>query len=154
MIRIQPMPESKKIEDLKHYWSNCFHDNDYGKITNIALSHDEKFMFSAGGDSNIFGFLFNTDKSLLERMRNEKLRLVSTTPVAETVDIDDPNAYSIEEAKLKSETDKMIAVAEAKKLEMRQKIQQLRKTFKDLIVKNDQLVPRLKIDKNVRFRRE
>ena len=45
----------------------------------------------------------------------------------------------------------MIAAAEAKKLEMKQKIQQLRKTFKELTVKNDQLVPRLRLGKNVSY---
>jgi hypothetical protein len=43
----------------------------------------------------------------------------------------------------------MIATAESKKQEMRLKINQLRKTFKDLTVKNDQLVPRLRLDRNV-----
>lgn len=69
-------------------------------------------------------------------------------PSAEVSDIDDPQAYSIEQAKQKSENDKMIAVAESKKQDMRQKINQLRKNFKDLLVKNDQLVPRLKLGKN------
>ena len=75
------------------------------------------------------------------------------TPVKEIADIDDPQAYSIEQAKLKSENDKMIAIAESKKLEMRQKINELRKTFKDLTVKNDQLVPRLRLSKSVNISR-
>lgn len=64
-------------------------------------------------------------------------------------DIDDPAAYSIEQTKLKAEQDKMIAVAETKKQEMRQKISELRKLFRELLVKNEQLVPRLKLNKNV-----
>jgi hypothetical protein len=44
----------------------------------------------------------------------------------------------------------MIAIAESKKLEMRQKITELRKMFKDLTVKNDQLVPRLRLSKSVK----
>lgn len=64
-------------------------------------------------------------------------------------DIDDPNAYSIEQAKQKSENDKMVSIAENKKQEMRQKINDLRKMFKELMTKNDQLVPRLRLDKNV-----
>ena len=69
--------------------------------------------------------------------------------VIEANDIDDSQAYSIEQAKQKSEKDKMIATAESKKQEMRLKINQLRKTFKDLTVKNDQLGPRLRLDRNV-----
>lgn len=58
-------------------------------------------------------------------------------------------AFSIEQAKLKSENDKTLANAEAKKQEMRDRINELRRAFKDLLVKNDQLVPRLRLGKNV-----
>ena len=42
----------------------------------------------------------------------------------------------------------MISISESKKQEMRTKITNLRKLFKDLTLKNDQLVPRLKLNKN------
>jgi hypothetical protein len=60
VVRIQPMPESKLIEEAKSYWSCGFHDNEYGQITNLCLSFDEKFLFSVGADSNIFGTAFNS----------------------------------------------------------------------------------------------
>ena len=63
--------------------------------------------------------------------------------------MDDANSYSLEQAKQKSENDKMIAIAESKKQEMRQKITELRKKFKELLVKNEQLVPRIKLGKDV-----
>jgi hypothetical protein len=75
------------------------------------------------------------------------------TELAEVNDIDDPNAYSIEQAKQKSEYDKMMANAESKKQDMRLKVHQLRKSFKDLLGKNDQLVPRLKLNKEVKKNR-
>ncbi len=78
----------------------------------------------------------------IEILKKQKLKPVS--------DIDDPTAYSIEEAKQKSEHDKMISISESKKQEMRTKITNLRKLFKDLTIKNEQLVPRLKLNKNVR----
>lgn len=59
-------------------------------------------------------------------------------------------AYSIEEAKQKSESDKILAIAEKKKTHMRQKVTDLRKSFKSLIGKNDSLVPRLKLNKEVK----
>ena len=142
------MDESKKIEDIKHYWSFGYHDTDYGHVTNVCLSFDEKFLFSVGADSNIFGILFNSSHEDLEKAKKEKMKLVVKSGVQDVADIDDPSAYSIEQAKQKSEHDKMIAIAEAKKADMRQKINGLRKLFKDLTVKNDQLVPRLKLNKN------
>ena len=47
-----------------------------------------------------------------------------------------------------------MANAEAKKQDMRHKILQLRKSFKELINKNEQLVPRLKLNKEVNSKTE
>jgi hypothetical protein len=60
VVRIQPMSDTKLIEDAKSYWSYGFHDNEYGQITNLCLSYDEKYLFSVGADSNIFGTAFNS----------------------------------------------------------------------------------------------
>ena len=75
VVRISPMPESKQLEDVKHYWSYGFHDCDYGHITQMCFSYDEKFLFSVGADSNIFGILFNATLDDLERARTQKIRL-------------------------------------------------------------------------------
>lgn len=164
------MPDTKSIRDLQHYWSYGYHDNEYGRITNISLSFDERFVFSAGADSNIFGCLFNSPPEALEKAREERIRVATKvsicvvtllaflvisiklffqTDLTETQDTDDPNAYSIEQAKQKAEYDKMMATAEGKKQDMREKIYQLRKSFKELVSKNDQLVPRLRLEKHV-----
>jgi len=75
VIRVQPMPESKLIEDIKHYWSYGYHDNEYGHITHLSLSYDEKFLFSAGADSNIFGILFNSSMEVLDKAKAEPIRV-------------------------------------------------------------------------------
>lgn len=87
VIRIDPVPETKKIEDMKHYWSYSFHDCDYGQINRMCLSHDEKFLFSVGADSNIFGILFNASLDDLERARAQKIRL--------TCQVRSPDQFSI-----------------------------------------------------------
>jgi hypothetical protein len=74
-LRVQPVPDSKKIEDIKDYWSYGFHDIDYGTITNIELSFNEKFLFTTGSDSNIFGLLFNCGAEELEKCKEEPIRL-------------------------------------------------------------------------------
>ncbi len=43
----------------------------------------------------------------------------------------------------------MIAIAESKKQEMKLRINEMRKTFKELMVRNEQLVPRIRLKKNV-----
>lgn len=149
-IRVQQMTESRLIEESKQYWSYGFHDNEYGHISNICFSHDEKFIFSAGSDSNIFGLFFNSTQKDLEEARKQPITIAcKKEPANNVADIDDTTAYSLEQAKQKSENDKMIAIAEAKKQDMRQKISELRKMFKDLTVRNEQLVPRCRLSKNV-----
>lgn len=64
-------------------------------------------------------------------------------------DIDDPHAYSIEDAKLKAEHDKMIRDAEAKKTEERKKIEKLRKTFLKLQRTNRELPENVRLEKEV-----
>ena len=77
VIRCQPVPDSKSLKDLKHYWSNGFHDNEYGHLTHICFSFDERFVFSAGSDSNIFGYFFNVTPEALERAKVEKIRIAT-----------------------------------------------------------------------------
>lgn len=76
VVRINPMPDTKRIEDVKHYWSFSFHDSDYGHITRLCLSYDEKYLFSVGADSNIFGILFSSTLEDLEKAKSEKLKII------------------------------------------------------------------------------
>lgn len=64
-------------------------------------------------------------------------------------DIDDPNAYSIEDAKLKAEHDRYMKEAEAKKSEERQKLAKLRSQFQELIKRNDDLPKSVRLDRSV-----
>ncbi len=147
-LRIQPMAISGKFDDLQDYWSYGFHDTENGNVTNLELSFNQKFLFSTGQDSNIFGVLFNCGPEELEKAKSENLQIGTNIKVTEIPDIDDPTAYSIEEAKQKSENDKVLAVAETKMAQMRQKITELRKMFKTLTIKNENLIPRLRVDKS------
>lgn len=52
------------------------------------------------------------------------------------VDITDPNLYSIQQAKLRTEEDHRMKLAEEKKQGVRNKIQHLRDTFTKLATKN------------------
>lgn len=69
------MPSSKLFEEIKHHWSLGFHDNDYGHVTNICYSYDEKYLFSVGADSNIFGLLFNSTEEDLNKAKQEKIKV-------------------------------------------------------------------------------
>ncbi len=75
VIRYQPVPSSESIADIKHYWSQGYHDTDYGCVRHICLSHDEKFVFSIGNDSNIFACLFNCTADTLEQAKNDPIHI-------------------------------------------------------------------------------
>jgi hypothetical protein len=71
------MPDTKSLHDMKHYWSYGYHDNEHGSIVHIAMSFDEKLVFSVARDSNIFGFIFTSTPDVLEKLKSEKIRLPS-----------------------------------------------------------------------------
>jgi len=60
-------------------------------------------------------------------------------------DITDPSAYSIQDAKLKSEEDQKRRLAEAKKEKVRQQVQELQADFKALVEKNSILPEHLQL---------
>lgn len=51
-------------------------------------------------------------------------------------DIADPNQYSIQQAKLRTEEDHRVRLAEEKKESVKEKIKKLRKAFKELSERN------------------
>jgi hypothetical protein len=49
------------------------------------MSFDERFIFSAGSDSNIFGSLFNTSLDALEKAKTERIRVASKVIINQIV---------------------------------------------------------------------
>ena len=62
-------------------------------------------------------------------------------------DIEDPEHYSVEDAKQKAEHDRMIKLAEEKKQHVRRQIASLRRTFAKLQQRASQLPEHLRLDK-------
>lgn len=48
--------------DWSDYWLLSMHDNFFGKIPAIKFSYDELFMFTVGGDGNLFSYNWNTPR--------------------------------------------------------------------------------------------
>jgi len=53
------------------------HDNDYGRVTQLASSFDDKFIFSVGGDGNFFAFTVIDDKRIEEKIASSKIKVPS-----------------------------------------------------------------------------
>ena len=62
-------------------------------------------------------------------------------------DIEDPDHYSVEDAKQKAEHDRMMKLAEEKKQHVRRQIASLRRTFVKLQQRNGQLPEHLRLEK-------
>ncbi|CAH1796965.1 unnamed protein product [Owenia fusiformis] len=126
------------------------HDNNYGQITHIDESFDGKYLFSVGADGNIFSFNVMDQASVEDRVKESKAKIPSARKAVEekrVEDIEDPSAYSIEDAKQKAEHDKMMRLAEEKKTDVKRTIAQLRRQFKKLIERNVELPAHLRLDR-------
>lgn len=64
-LRAYPLSvEGVSVGALKDYWYLNVHDNDYGQIQGICLSHDNRCLITCGGDGNIFTFDLLSEEEL------------------------------------------------------------------------------------------
>ncbi|KAK3107710.1 hypothetical protein FSP39_020546 [Pinctada imbricata] len=150
-IRIQNLENEFELASLGPYWNMTFHDNNYGYITNLRTSFDDHMMLSVGGDGNFFLYDVMDQEKVDQKVAEAKAKLPSAKKADEKVigdDIEDPNAYSIEDAKQKAEHDKMMKIAEEKKREVRRQIAKLRRQFKNILEQNEGLPHHLQLHKD------
>ncbi|CAF1167075.1 unnamed protein product, partial [Adineta ricciae] len=155
-IRVYPYGGKQIFRSLEEYWTRGAHDSEYGIVTHLAISYDDRFALSGGADGNIFGYVIKSDTDTVNG-HSEVPKMPAFTGEVEAVDITEDKHYSIEEEKQKAEETKMKDSAEGLKKEMRQQIEALRGKFRRLLNINDQLPADLKIprqnfilDENIR----
>ena len=149
-IRIHSLDVEFDIATLNHSWMLNVHDNNYGHVTNIKLGYDSLHLLSVGSDGNFFMFDVMTQENIDKEIAEAKAKLPSAKKKDDDKigdDIDDPSAYSIEDAKQKAEYDKMMKLAEEKKREVRRQISKFRRQFKGLLEKNEGLPNHLQLKK-------
>ncbi|XP_058517882.1 cilia- and flagella-associated protein 44 isoform X3 [Ochotona princeps] len=140
-VRVYVLSENDtSLTSLVDYWHFNMHDNNYGCITSISTSFDDRFLVTAGTDSNIFVFdvfsEFVLKKGLKAKVPSPRYGIESE-PIPE--DIEDPKEYSIENARRKREHDKLMREVEEIKAGKRQQIKALRKEFLKLLALNTEL---------------
>uniref|UniRef100_F6VRS6 Cilia- and flagella-associated protein 44 n=1 Tax=Ciona intestinalis TaxID=7719 RepID=F6VRS6_CIOIN len=161
MIRVYPLEGDPELpfdlDMMGAHWDMNMHDNDTGSITNIVESYDGAYLFSGGSDGNIFGYHSLAHEEIVKSMEGKRAKLPTPKKQKRIVgemsvdDINDPQAYSIEDAKLKAEHDKMIRDAEGKKMAERRRVGKLRRTFLELLEKNNDLPEDVRLKKAVRL---
>ncbi|XP_040606721.1 cilia- and flagella-associated protein 44 isoform X2 [Mesocricetus auratus] len=140
-IRVYILNQSDpSLTSLQDYWHFSVHDNDYGCITNVSVSFDDKYLVTAGADGNIFVFnifsQFMVQKEMKAKIPSPRFGIESE-PIPE--DIEDPKAYSIENARRKREYDKLMKEVEEIKASKREQIKALRNEFWKLLAMNKEL---------------
>ncbi|XP_055965110.1 cilia- and flagella-associated protein 44 [Sorex fumeus] len=145
-IRVYILEEqSLLLNTLTEYWHLGMHDNDYGCIKALATSFDDRFLVTVGADSNIFVFdiisQFELEKGIKAKVPPPRVG-IEPEPIVE--DIDDPKAYSIENARRKREHDKIMKEVEEVKAKKREKLKNLRAEFQKLLQINEELPKHMK----------
>ncbi|KAK6165219.1 hypothetical protein SNE40_023570 [Patella caerulea] len=150
-IRVQQLDEVFDISTMASHWMLSVHDNHYGHVTGLALSFDSLKLLSVGADGNFFMFNYMEQQKLDEKIAENKAKIPSARKEDDREepidDIDDPNAYSIEDAKQKAEYDKLMKQAEEKKRDVRRNIAKLRRQFKSILEQNEDLPKDLQLNR-------
>ncbi|XP_038202030.1 cilia- and flagella-associated protein 44 [Arvicola amphibius] len=140
-IRVYVLKQGdSSLTSLKDYWHFNVHDNNYGCVKSIAASFDDQYLVTAGADGNIFVFniysQFIVEKAAKATVPSPRFGIESE-PIPE--DIEDPKAYSIENARRKREYDKLMKEVEEIKTMKREQIKSLRNEFWKLLAMNKEL---------------
>ncbi|XP_037245690.1 cilia- and flagella-associated protein 44 [Falco rusticolus] len=139
-LRVYPLQDKDlSVNTLKEYWCLNVHDNDYGQIRGICSSHDDRFLITCGGDGNIFAFNILSPEDVHKELKAKIPSPRSDLEKKATEDIEDPNAYNIEEVKQKKDYERIMKEAEEKKHKKREELIALRHEFLFLLQKNQEL---------------
>ena len=123
----------------------ALHDGEHGRVVGVAASFDDMTLLTGGGDGVLY--VRDLSRAFVEELggaarshRDGDVSAVPTVklePFMDALDVDDPKAYSIEEAKQKTEEDNTLASAERKKAHVREYVAQLRERFVALKRENE-----------------
>ncbi|KAJ3258529.1 Cilia- and flagella-associated protein 44 [Boothiomyces macroporosus] len=127
-------------------WIGHLHDIVAGSVSAIAMSYDQSFLISSGADGGIFLWR-NTTVEIEKESELENFE-EHLNQFGQPEDISDPNSYSIQEAKLKSEKDKELEQAEFRKQIIRNQIHELRVEFNSIIAENENAPAGKKLDRS------
>ncbi|MBN3326680.1 CFA44 protein, partial [Atractosteus spatula] len=151
-VRVYPLqPDSPVLPSMQGFWALSVHDNQYGALRRVCCSHDDQFVLTAGEDGNIFVFSLLPQEDLHRALEKKRAKVPSPREGLEkekvAEDIEDPNAYSIETAKQKSEMDRMRREAEERRAGRRRKLSELEKEFRQLLLQNQSLPEHVRLDR-------
>ncbi|KAJ3023852.1 Cilia- and flagella-associated protein 44 [Thoreauomyces humboldtii] len=132
-------PDLDVIEDTPgQYWFGHAHSSKTGKVASVVTTFDDSFFFTGGADGGLFVW-----RVQMERIKAAAIEAPGepTSIGSPVVDILEPTAYALQDAKIKSEKDRELEDAERKKQVTRQYIRELRNEFLKLVSENEKAAP-------------
>lgn len=66
-LRVYPYAGKQIFESLEQYWTRAAHDSEYGIVTHLAVSYDDRVALSGGEDGNIFGYVIKNDTNAIQK---------------------------------------------------------------------------------------
>lgn len=137
VVRVQPTSSPFGSPEGR-YWQACLHDMLDGRVTAVAMSFDESYLLSAAADGTLYlqeAKIEGKSPATPSPSGSESLTTLADA-AAPAADITSISEYTIEEAKQKAEQDALVAAAEAKKMGVREQLQQIRAEFEALMAAN------------------
>ncbi|XP_020563566.1 cilia- and flagella-associated protein 44 isoform X3 [Oryzias latipes] len=150
-IRVYPLrPGDLAPADMQAYWALSVHDNHYGHLRHIRCSFDDLFVLTAGDDGNIFSFSRVPPEESQRGLQRQRARIPSPRQAyqeteSSAVDIQDPEAFSLEAAKQKQDQDLLRRKADQKAAQTRIQLAELREKFKLVLAENQHLPERVRL---------
>ena len=83
-LRIYPLKQGD-LANMDHYWALNVHDNDYGLVTSLSVSHDDKFLFSVGCDGNFFAFNVMQEEEMQQAITDTRAKVPSAKVIVQKI---------------------------------------------------------------------
>ncbi|KAJ3337627.1 Cilia- and flagella-associated protein 44 [Gonapodya sp. JEL0774] len=148
-VQSSASPGQLKIETGMR-WMTHAHDHIRGQLTAVAPTFDDAFVITSATDGGLLAWASTMEEPIQAENSavNENISVDSSVTVG-VEDITDSKAYSLEEAKLKSEKDRELSGAETNKQVTRAYIADLRNEFKKLVEENEKAPADCQLPKSV-----
>ena len=131
-------------EDTGGFWIGHMHDRDYGQVRVMACSFDDAYFVSGGTDGGLFTYRVTSEE--VKASEDPNADLAGRPPSIAVEDVTEPGTYTLQEAKIKSEKDKQLSDAEAKKQRMREYVQEVAVSYAKLLHANRNAPPEERLD--------
>ncbi|KAL2740588.1 cilia- and flagella-associated protein 44 isoform X4 [Vespula squamosa] len=131
----------KDHTDLSDYWILPMHDNYNGYIPKMLLSYDHTMLLTCGHDGNLFSYRINDDTAdEIIDLPQPSVPVRSLDDIHGVEDIEEPEYPTLENVIVKTEHDRIIALAKEKKEKTLQILYELTAKYSKIVDRNRNLL--------------